>query len=748
MAYCLLMLIAIGCHGDAVSKSETLYLLSLLSYPDPSGDPSLRPSLTNGGDIIPGANIAVEEINNRTDILTNYKLELIVADDGCNISWKSIISLINNLYYEGKHIVGIIGPQCSDSTKAVTSLTGKSEMALLNVHLGSAPELGNRSLYPYSFGINPPTSNTIDAVVALFVRNNWTRAAVLYNPNMLVDYNSFRLFQSNITGTAKLSFVSLANPDYLPLVALKNTFVRVIVSFLRGETLGRALCVAYRMGMTYPNYQWLLLGSSPTFPEPFVYNSTVYSCNKTDADKALNQTLQFRSYAYPQYDATRYTQLAPDYVQNVLCAKSIINCVAIFDAVWAYAVALNNSIDALQKIGLTLSNCTFGEEKCTQIIQQQMYMLNFSGIVGNSIRFDPLNGYISSVLTNVFNINREIVANYTISDGIEIDPAATAVFVATGFVETYILVSPPLSGVIIVVDVIGVLLVLGIHVMNTVYRNHKAIKASSSRLNHFAYIGCYLILLATLLYTITEIFPVSMQYKSILCNAFPWSLIIGLTLVFGAVTAKTWRLYCIFRSSENLRSGYNAAMSDGVLAVLIVILVGIVAAICTTWTFYDPYIRTAAKMFLPSGDSFSVTIEEFCSCKYQVQWIASIISFETILIVLLVYFAISTRAIKKKEFQMRSIIVLAYLLTLTTVVGGVIYWIAVIVEAGVNTSYGILASLLTVMVYLCIMLFFTPPILPVIDDLLHPHRRMMTTQLTIRTIIRNERAGSQFEHCI
>ena len=93
-----------------------------------------------------------------------------------------------------------------------------------------------------------------------------------------------------------------------------------------------------------------------------------------------------------------------------------------------------------------------------------------------------------------------------LSDRIEIDPAASVVFVATGFVEIYILVSPPLAGVIIVVDVIGVLLVLGIHVMNTVYRNsnrnHKAIKASSSRLNHFAYIGCYLILLATLLYTI------------------------------------------------------------------------------------------------------------------------------------------------------------------------------------------------------------------------------------------------------
>ena len=131
---------------------------SSLSYPDPSGDPSLRPSLTNGKDIIPGAKLAIQEINNRNDILTNYKPELIEADDGCNINGKSIISLINNLYYEGKHIVGIIGPQCSDSTKAMASLTGKSEIALINVHLGSAPELGKRVLYPYSFGINPPSS--------------------------------------------------------------------------------------------------------------------------------------------------------------------------------------------------------------------------------------------------------------------------------------------------------------------------------------------------------------------------------------------------------------------------------------------------------------------------------------------------------------------------------------------------------------------------------------------------------------
>eukprot|EP00731_Ephydatia_muelleri_P009047 Em0004g1385a len=648
--FSLLLLNAIGCHGDVAPKSETLYLLSLLSYPDPSGDPLLEPVLTNGMDIIPGAKLAVQEINNRTDILTNYKLELIIADDGCNSSIKSIISLINNLYYEGKHIVGIIGPECPDSTKAVASLTKHSEIALINVHVGSAPELCDRSLYPYTLGIIPSTSNDIDTVVALFVRNSWTRAAVLYSRDWLPYYNSFRLFEKKIHGKAELSFVSPANPDYLPLEELKSTFVRVIVSFLRGDTLGRALCVAYRMGMTYPNYQWLLLGGYTKVPEPFEYKKTKYSCNETDKDKALNQALQFLSVGYQLYDATRYTQLDMNYVYNMTCAE-YYKCSAIFDAVWAYAVALNNSIDALGEMGLSLSNCTFGKEKCTKVIQHQMYGLNFSGVVGNTIRFDPLNGYISSAITYVFNVNWEFVANYTISDGFKFYPEPGVVFVATGFEVTHILVSLPLAVVIIVVDVIGVLLVLGIHVMNTVYRNHKAIKASSSRLNHFAYIGCYLILLATLLYTINETFPVR------------------LTLVFGSVTAKTWRLHHIFKSSHNFRNGYNAVMSDSMLAVLIGILLVTVAGVCTAWTVYP------------------------------VKWIASTIVFVSIFIAILVYFAITTlsRAKKKKEFHTRSILVLAYLLTLTTVVGGVIYWIAVIVGAGVNTSYGILASLLTVM---------------------------------------------------
>ena len=62
---------------------ETIYLLTFVPYPDPR--PSLHPSWDGGPNIVPALQLAVEHINNHTDVLNQYKLELINEDGGCNI---------------------------------------------------------------------------------------------------------------------------------------------------------------------------------------------------------------------------------------------------------------------------------------------------------------------------------------------------------------------------------------------------------------------------------------------------------------------------------------------------------------------------------------------------------------------------------------------------------------------------------------------------------------------------------------
>ena len=59
----------------ATSQKDKLYLLTLLPYPD--SKPTLQPSWPEGPSILPAIELAVEHINNKTDILAQYKLDLI-----------------------------------------------------------------------------------------------------------------------------------------------------------------------------------------------------------------------------------------------------------------------------------------------------------------------------------------------------------------------------------------------------------------------------------------------------------------------------------------------------------------------------------------------------------------------------------------------------------------------------------------------------------------------------------------------
>ena len=697
---------------NGVFAQQTLYVLSMLTYPD--NDTSLQPSIHDAPDLVQGARLAIETINKRTDVLSGFRLELIEADDGCELSWKSIISLLSQLYYSDKQVVGVIGPECSDSTKELSSLTSRPEVALINIHLASDYSVNNDGRYPYNFGLLDSQKPEVDTLIALIRYNNWTRVGVLYSSELLL----YQMFQEGVREIAEISYQSFADINSLPLKEIMETHVRIVIPFLRDKVvLQNLLCMAYHMNMTFPNYQWVL---SISFEAPnisFTYKGTLYSCTEEQMEAALNKSLSVVSYI-PSSEGSTISGLDAYSTEFDTCLRPLY-CYALFDAVWALALALNSSLQPMDDIGWSLSNYTYGNPTITNIIQQEMFQLSFRGVLGN-VQF--LNGGYANrlvYLLQYYNGERKFIAIYNNKNAnIELVTNSSASFISSDFETINVLVSVQLTVVVIVADVLAALFVVIVHIVNTAYSKHKLVKASSVRLNHFAYVGCYLVLLATLIYAVMETFPIESRKKAILCKAFMWIVVTGLTLVFGTVSVKSWRLYYIFKHSFECRRTYTTSLKDEVLAGAIVALLCISIAFCLTWTLYDPLLRKV-ELNLTVYDHEEtkapvLMVSSFCTCTYLTQWIASAIIFESSLIIACVAFALLSTKVNRKRFQTQGTctVVLGYSLFITSGAGCAAYFMA----SDASVRYGAVCLVLLGTVYLCTFMLLVPPVLPVFQS--------------------------------
>ena len=244
MSVILFAVLCISCGFSHINGGrQTLTLLSVMPYPD--SVPSLKPSLALGPEIEPVVELAVQQINNRSDLLSDYTLELVTADGGCNVTSKAIISLLSHVIYSGKRVAGIIGPMCSDASEAVGRLIQRPGISLISVHPSNHLGLADRTLYSNSLGIAWSALSFIDTFVALIEYNNWTNIAALYNTQMLVDYATFSRFDKELKNrtSTTITFSSHTSLRYIPLDGLKQTNVLVIFAFLRESFSLQLLCI-------------------------------------------------------------------------------------------------------------------------------------------------------------------------------------------------------------------------------------------------------------------------------------------------------------------------------------------------------------------------------------------------------------------------------------------------------------------------------------------------------------------------
>ena len=734
MCVVFLLLQLISRSATVSELNHTLYFLSMLPYRIPEFSDSHQPAYVDGPSLAPVVYLAVGQINNRTDILGRYKIELIESNGGCNLVTETRISFLKNVLHSDKHIVGIIGPTCGSSVRALSTLTHRETMSLVNVHIAPSPLYLDRN---HSYHQNTFATSYAEVIaafgesfVAIVKKNGWSRFGIFQegiSPIVrefmtgIEDYAHEVMFSVDITTT------------YFPVEEVKDSLTRVILAFTNPDTSRELACLAFHNNITYPTYQWIFMLNYTYEEITVIYRGVKYMCNGNqlmlEGSMIIDCKLTPNEPEIPAVSGLNYSDYLEAYMAysewynihtEFLYNGTVVTWAnAIYDATWALALALNNSEAELEKQNLSLSEYIYGHEKITRVIRDEMFKLHFQGIAGK-VRFEHEGGFNDQPPTlDIFQVAHGEIIHVKLFLNHSLLATGNATFISDMFPKEEKSIHLMLAFVFTEFAGIALLLTVPAHVLNTRCRHKKSIKASSPRVNHFAFTGCYLLITAIAIETLRMATPLNDAVERVFCNSVPWLYNIGLILVLATVCTKTWRLYMIFAHSlKNVRVSKKRIVKDKFVMVVVSGLSFIPVIVCLFWSIYDPF-DVIAKVDIQynNNEQVDIGVEKFCHSKWELYWQLALIVYELFLIGISVALALLTQKVQDMEiFKTRNVAILAYLLALTMGLCVPTYIIAVQLELSISVQYSVLAVWLEAVVYLCITCLFVPPLLPVLKE--------------------------------
>ena len=724
--------------------AATINLLSLLPYPDPEG---LQPSWTEGPSLILAEQLAVDLVNNRTDILPDCRVELITGDSGCNIRTKAALSFIEGALYSVHNVSGIVGPGCSTSAVTVSPLSGQRSTALINVHVAGSLLLENRTTYPYAFGTLDSTTAFALAAQKLLVNNKWSRIGVLYDPNRVYYLTTLQYFEQLIEChehfDCSTQFIFAVQDFSIPLDLLRDNYIHIVFLFVGPDFLRKVLCLAFHWKMLPPTYHWVIVSRvvGEITATSFTFNGMEYSCSDVDLRTMTNGSLILH-YSLQPFKSSEITDSGVSYTEFLSLYEEAIHeynsqaseqiepsfwASAYFDATWALILALNNSREDLrERTGLELWQYKYGHASATDIVRDHLLQLDFNGVSG-PIRFKRSTGYVPRIIDiyQVDDMNRMAIVAYYSSESdtiVKIDSGYE--FVNNTFRQEVINISVhvAIGSIYCLLTFIELVSVFLLHILTLVFHKQKPVKASSPKLSHFAFAGCYVLVVGAVSYIIAETFSGQIN-PTIKCNLFYvtyFASSTGGTLIFGTVCAHVWRLYRIY--VHYLRPG--RLITEKVLIPLILVLFFLNLLLCSLWVGFDrlnpTLVRTQEITELQGGDSLfniQVFLEVRCLELHSFNWLIPQLAFNLMVMGIALCLAILTRHIPHKDFKTRRIVLLVYLLSGILVVGFGSSYILQARRAAVLFQFVILSTVHNLVILFTAVFLLAPPVYSVLREL-------------------------------
>nr|XP_002127474.1 gamma-aminobutyric acid type B receptor subunit 1 [Ciona intestinalis] len=595
----------------------------------------------------PAAQMAVEDVNNRSDILQGYKINLVKKDSKCDAG------LGTRKFYD-----------LLQDSRIFTLLTGCSSVStpiaesayLWNINVmaygASSPALSNRSRFPSFFRTHPSANLHNPTRIKLFQMFGWKRIGIISQGSEVFESTAkdlrTRLIQENMEIVTQQSFH--ADPK-VAVQNLKKVDVRIIVGLFYEGAARKVMCEAFKEKLFGNRYVWFLIGwykhGWHIVPEKGV------DCTEDEmADTVEGHFTTEILMLNPTNDTTVSGMNTQEFLQRLSNTTTDIHLKGgyeeaplAYDAIWAIAIALNNSIQRLQTSDLTRNN---------GLILNDMYRsLNassFTGISGTVV-FDSdgsrmawtkvermENGVYKEIL--IYHAEKKIMKRINKINWKQPPKDRTMTVKRTLKLSTSAFVAGGAMAAMCGFFCVACLC------FTWKERNNKLIIPPGSSLNSISLFGFLLLISAIFLSGLNDI-------TGPICEVRAWTLSIGFTLAFSPLFAKLWTVNdlhkkMIFdgRSTKKKKKDVkvNFTLNTETVVVMVVPLV-LDLIVLITWSCIDRLVQSKSKL-APYEEGEVIINPELKKCvsNYTTIWIGVMFAYKAIQLLLGSFLAYESRS--------------------------------------------------------------------------------------------------------
>ena len=646
-------------------RRAPLHLLNILPYPDSGPDAGWDKAY----ELIPAAELAVDEINDNPQYLPGYKLNLVNVDSeacGSSLITDGLVNTYSKVFNPTLNVVGLAGLFCSTVTDTIASTFSKNSSTYLQVAGSTSPVHRNASKFPWLVHLISSSTMFNEALLSLAVQFEWKRIGIIYNALSVLHRENaadmkMRAMEANISTSEFYKPIVGGMEEERIFTILTDSRIRIVyISALASQSV-QIMCEAYKRNALYPGYVFI-------FPERSladllsVANKT--TCNTDQITKALEGAI-FMKYKLINRNATElvsnrtYEEYNEEYLQRLMemelvnnssLSKSNVYANVMHDQIWAFALALNKSLQTFQEQNISITSLQLHQtERFANIVRSKFANVSFQGASG-FIKFNSGKEESSVVnISQVSNGTEEVLGEFNpdsfpgmmLQLNINILPKDS-------FKNITLLLPLWESTMFNAVFLVFIAVTTFVLIFLLVFKDRPEVKASSPSLSFAMIAGCYLTFVSALARNIHGGFAITNSHIfTVLCNVEVWLWMIGLTLLFSALLLRLLRINHIFHAYGKVSPYWK----DRYMVLWILVICCGAILILTVWTVVDQIKMVPSISYQPNASPPFFEKRAICSCEMFGLWLFLTLSYNGIFVIVIVFLSVQTRKIRLSNFK-------------------------------------------------------------------------------------------------